>query len=326
MSNLEKRPRVHVCTAADATELTVVEPRDIRSVDTHGVPLRRALPHDELGMIGPWCYLDHFGPQGVDDETGKLTSPTHPHAGVACMPMLFSGSLTETFSTGTSVTVEPGEASLIIAGRGASHSEFTTEDTEILHGVELWYALPDKHRFAPASTQHYPAECFYAGDCKVTVYVGSVGEVRSPIDPVVSVVAAQLDIYGTAEIPLSEHFEHGLLVDSGEAQLTLADGTTAVIEAEQLAFIPQGNSTVRLSADVPTRLVLFGGQPFDEEIVMWWNFAGRSHEEIEQWYAQYRSEIEVDEEQDDEERTVVFGPLPENPTDTLSLPTLPDED
>lgn len=324
MSNLEKRPRVHVCAAADAAELTVIEPRDIRNVDTHGVPLRRALPHAELGMIGPWCYLDHFGPQGIDDEAGRLSVPTHPHAGIASMPMLFSGSLTQTDSTGSTVTVGPGDASLFISGRGASHSEFTTEDTKILHGVELWYALPDKHRFAPASAQLHPAECFYSGDCKVTVYLGSLGEVRSPIDPVVSVVAAQLDIYGTAAITLSEHFEHGLLVDSGEAHLKLEDGTTTVVEAEQLAFLPQGNTTVTVSADVPTRLVLIGGRPFDEEIVMWWNFVGRSYEEIERWCAQYKSEVDGDEQQQADEQISVFGPLPHNPADTLALPTLPE--
>lgn len=320
MSNLEKHPEILTLGAAQGTGFTVLDPQEVRSEDDMSFVLSRTLPHESIGMIGPWCYVDHFAPQGVE-VTGGLEAPRHPHAGMATMTMLFSGEIEQTDSTGASCITKPGDANLLIAGRGATHSEHTTEDTDILQGVELWYALPDKHRFTPPSHQHHDAECFYVGDCKVSVYLGALSEQRSPIDPIVSVVAAQLEIYGESEITIDEHFEHGLLVDSGEVEIALDSGVKATLYSEQLAYIPDGTASIALSAEVPTRLVLFGGQPFDEDILMWWNFVARSREDVEQLRTEYINEVRSDYEDD-----TIFGPFPEDSPAPAHAPDLPEED
>ena len=45
-------------------------------------------------------------------------------------------------------------------------------------------------------------------------------------------------------------------------------------------YLGSGRGEVSLEAPDGGIAMLLGGEPFDEDIVMWWNFIGRSHEEI----------------------------------------------
>src|SRR5690606_22203407 len=107
--------------------------------------VRRTLPQRGRSLIGAWCFLDHYGPDNVFD-TGGMRVPPHPHTGLQTVSWLFEGEIAHVDSTGATANVRPGGLNLMTAGKGISHSEKSTDVTRILHGVQLWTALPDSAR------------------------------------------------------------------------------------------------------------------------------------------------------------------------------------
>lgn len=156
MSNVETAPEEVLC-GGDAADGELVTPRDVPLGGPRAMTVRRTLPQRTRSLIGAWCFLDHYGPDRVAD-TGRMAVPGHPHTGLATVSWLFSGRVEHRDTTGAHAIVRPGELNLMTAGSGIAHSEFSTPDTEVLHGVQLWLALPAAHReTAPASsTTHRP--------------------------------------------------------------------------------------------------------------------------------------------------------------------------
>jgi len=240
--------------------------------------VRRTLPSKSRTMVGAWCFLDHYGPDHVPD-TGGMSVPPHPHTGLQTVSWLFDGEIEHRDSTGAHAFVRPGTLNLMTAGSGIQHSEVSTDITTALHGVQLWVALPESARH---QTPHFDAVVSRrqrVGDGVVTLFMGSlaeVGLVRAPT--YTKLVAAQIDLpsHGSLTLRLNDTFEHGLLVDSGT--IMTDDGE---IPTHHLGVLPADNTSWTISAgDSPARAVLIGGEPLGEEIVMWWNFVGRSHQDI----------------------------------------------
>jgi redox-sensitive bicupin YhaK (pirin superfamily) len=257
----------------------------------HDVPLgrwttvRRLLPHRERRMIGAWCFVDHFGPDDVRGRPG-MQVPPHPHTGLQTVTWLVDGLIEHRDSLGSHQFVAPGELNVMTSGHGIAHSEYTPPDhPDGMHGLQLWVALPEPARHgAPAFEHHDGLPVFTSGGAQVTVVIGQLGGVSSPAVAHTPLLGAQIEIAGAAELPLTAGFEHGILVMSGSATV---DGTT--LEPGSLLYLGDGRESVTLAAGAPARLFLLGGEPFDEPLVMWWNFVGRSHEEIvearNQWMA-----------------------------------------
>ncbi|WP_107420039.1 pirin family protein, partial [Streptomyces carpinensis] len=229
-------------------------------------------------LIGAWCFADHYGPDDVGGTGGMDVAP-HPHTGLQTVSWLFSGEIEHRDSLGSHAFVRPGELNLMTGGFGISHSEVSTPRTTILHGVQLWVALPDEHRNAERDFQHYvPAPVPLEGG-HARVFLGTLAGDTSPVSTFTPLLGAELSVEpgATVTVDVDAEFEHGLLVDTGDVRLN-----GAALKPAELGYVAPGHTVLTLVNEGPltARLVLLGGPPFGEEIVMWWNFIGRTHDDI----------------------------------------------
>lgn len=282
MSNTETRPPEVKCggdaEAARPADVEVLTARDVPLGGPRAMRVRRTLPQRARTLIGAWCFADHYGPDDVGGTGGMDVAP-HPHTGLQTVSWLFSGEIEHRDSLGSHAYVRPGELNLMTGGHGISHSEVSTPDTTILHGVQLWVALPGEHRGAARDFQHYVPDPLPLEGGEARVFLGSLAGATSPVRTFTPLLGAELALDPGAETTLrvDRAFEHGVLVDTGDVLV----GGTAVQPAE-LGYVAPGRTALTLTNRGPetARLILLGGPPFDEEIVMWWNFIGRSHDEI----------------------------------------------
>ncbi len=249
--------------------------------------VRRTLPQRTRSLIGAWCFVDHYGP---DDMTGPgMNVPPHPHTGLQTVSWLFAGEIEHRDSTGSHALVRPGELNLMTAGAGIQHSEVSTGAASVLHGAQLWTALPDRHRHTAPFFERYVPPVIEYGSTRVSVFLGSLLGQHSPATTFSPLVGAQLDLRAntTVVIPVDVSFEHGILVDTGTVSL---DGEA--VPEHAIGYRPTGAVQLEVaSGDAPARLLLIGGEPLGEQIVMWWNFIGRTHDEVVAYRAAWQSEV-----------------------------------
>ncbi len=269
------------------SRVEVLSPRDVPLGGIRAMTVRRTLPHRDRPFIGAWCFLDHYGPHVVGDgnsgdgTTGGMDVPPHPHTGLQTVSWLFDGEIEHRDSGGVVGLVRPGEVNLMTAGHGVAHSEVSTPTTRVLHGVQLWVALPDAARHTQRAFEHFVPRPFELPDAAGTalVFLGHLrGVGQSPVRAFTPLLGAQLDLAPGArlELDLDPDHEHGILADRGAITL---DGQA--LQSGELGCVDPGPASMVMSAgDDGARVILLGGEPFPEEIVMWWNFIGRSHEEI----------------------------------------------
>ena len=256
----------------------VLSPRDVPLGGPRAMTVRRTLPQRARTLIGAWCFADHYGPEDVS-ATGGMDVAPHPHTGLQTVSWLFSGEVEHRDSLGSHAFVRPGELNLMTGGHGICHSEVSTARTTLLHGVQLWVALPEEHRNTARDFQHYVPEPVRLEGAEVRVFLGSLAGAVSPVWTFTPLLGADITLEPRASITLAvdPDFEHGLLVDHGDVRLA---GTR--LRPAELGYTAPGNDVLTLAndSDDTARTVLLGGTPFEEEIVMWWNFIGRSHEDI----------------------------------------------
>ena len=270
--------------------MSVVRPREVPLGGLSAMTVRRTLPNRERTTIGAWCFIDHFGPNKAQGSGGMSVAP-HPHTGLQTVSWLFAGEVEHRDSVGSHQFVSPGQLNLMTAGSGIAHSEVSTDSSQWLHGVQLWVALPDAHRHvAPffehvipprvsvATTAGEPGASGTTGDATVTVFVGQLFNIESRATTFSRLVGAEILVPAKSRliVPVDATFEHGILIDSGTLGVNDEQG-----EHSDLIYVSPGTTQLELcSGDEPVRAVLLGGAPFREQLVMWWNFIGRSHEEI----------------------------------------------
>jgi quercetin 2,3-dioxygenase len=243
----------------------ILEPRSVPLGGLRAMRVDRVLPQRELPTVGAWCFLDAFGPHDV-----RMRVLPHPHTGLQTVTWPMAGEIRHRDSLGSDVVVRPGQLNLMTAGRGVSHSEFSVSDG-VLHGVQLWVALPaDRAAMAPAFEQHVDLPVFGG---VATVFMGSLGDVTSPATTHTPLVGADVALTGASVLPLRQEHEHAVLAVT---DLTV-DGTA--LPKGRLLYLDPGRHELRLSAP-DGRALLLGGEPFPDNLVMWWNFVGRSHDEI----------------------------------------------
>jgi len=255
----------------------VLEPRDVLLGRTTHV--RRLLPHKVRRTVGAWCFLDHYGPDDIK-EVGGMWVPPHPHTGLQTVTWLFEGLGRHTDSLGSDQLIRPGQLNVMTAGHGICHAEVSPDDApQHLHGVQLWVALPDEHRDSAPTDFTHLAELptFTDGGAQVTVMVGSLAGHTSPAPAYSPLVGAELrlDPGATITLPVESGWEHAVL--AVDRPLRVED---APLERHRLSHLGQGRSTLTVEAPEGGIALLLGGEPFGEQMVMWWNFIGRSHEEI----------------------------------------------
>jgi len=291
--------------------MEILTPRDVPLGGVRAMNVRRTLPQRQRTFVGAWCFLDHYGPDEVDPDGGMVVPP-HPHTGLQTASWLFSGEIEHRDSAGHHAVVRPGELNLMTAGRGISHSEYSTAGTTRLHGAQLWLALPDSARHTEPTFEHFAPEPVSSGGWEARVFLGSLLGSTSPVRTHSPLLGAELRLEAgtTLRIPVDPAYEHGVLVDSGS--LTV-DGEA--LEPHALGYLAPGLSTVEVVAAEDTLLLLLGGTPFGERIVMWWNFIGRDHDEV----AAYRQQWQhlVDAGADDRFALPADDPLPPLPAPVL---------
>ena len=268
-----------------------MEPREVPLGGIRAMHVRRTLPARGRSLIGAWCFVDHYGPDDVS-ETGGMSVAPHPHTGLETVSWLFAGEIEHRDSAGNHALVRPGELNLMTAGMGISHTEVSTPRTRLLHGVQLWVALPEEHRHAePGFVHHAPPKIARPG-WSARVFVGSLLGETSPVSTYTPLLGAELHLDPGTTLVFDVHptYEHGVLVDSGLVSVAGED-----VKPHCLGYLAPGRDHLELTAyDEPVRLMLLGGEPFGEEIVMWWNFVGRSHEEIVAFREDWQDQITRD--------------------------------
>ncbi|WBB60579.1 pirin family protein [Streptomyces sp. WMMC500] len=282
MSNLDVRPPVAVCGGrADVTAEPVREVLEARRMPLgESTVVRRLLPNLGRRMVGAWCFVDHYGPDDIAGEPG-MQVPPHPHIGLQTVSWLHDGEVLHRDSLGSLQTVRPRELGLMTAGRAIAHSEESPRDhPRLLHGAQLWVALPDAHRATAPAFEHHAELPHVAGGggLSATVVLGELAGAASPGTTYTPIVGADVTLAAGAEarLPVEPDFEYAVLTMSGEAEV---DGLR--LAPESMVYLGCGRTELPLRADVDSSLMLLGGEPFAERIVMWWNFVGRHHDEIE---------------------------------------------
>ncbi len=305
MSNTEARPTEQVIcdgprtaasrpVAADpGTPLELLAPREVPLGGPRAMLVRRALPGRDRRMVGAWCFADTYGP-----ETTRMVVLPHPHTGLQTVSWLLEGRVRHRDSLGSEADVRPGELNLMTAGSGVAHSEVSPPgEAGTLHGAQLWVALPDDARHgAPDFETHADLPRVRHEGAEVTVVLGELlGELsRATVhSPIVGAEIA-LGARSRTRLPLRPGFEHAVLaltegVEVGADGLDGGPGDAGgrasprptPVPLGAMAYLPPGTATVTVATgNAPARALLLGGEPFEEELVMWWNFVARTHDEV----------------------------------------------
>lgn len=253
-----------------------------------GLPVCRLLPTQGLRLVGPWCFLDHAGPADYAAGQGLNVGP-HPHIGLQTFTWMIEGEVLHKDSLGYEQLIRPGQVNLMTAGRGIVHAELSASpDAGRIHAAQLWIALPDAERQRPPAFHHYPELPRLTRDGFVlTLLAGSALGQTAPAEVYSPLVGLDLTAAGAAAttLPLQGDFEHGLVLLEGSVQV---DGDP--LPQDVLHYLPVGTAAITLRAGADgCRVLVVGGAPLHEDILVWWNFVARTTEEIVQASADWQA-------------------------------------
>ncbi len=301
---------------AAAAGLELLLPRDVPLGGPRAMPVQRVLPNKDRHFVGAWCFADAFGPTSLVGRPG-LDVPPHPHTGLQTWSWLVDGAIEHRDSAGFSHTVRPGGLNIMTAGRGIAHSEYSTPDTDVLHGVQLWTVLPERERGREPSfdgLDEVPAVDLAPG-VSASVFVGDLAGASSHVGAYTPLLGVELRLRAGSEarIELRGGFEHGVLaLSDGVAVDDLPVGRGA------MAYAAPGREAVVVSAERDAVAILLGGEPFPEEVVMFWNFIGRDHDDV----ARARDEWMRERDAGAHDRPR-FGTVVDDAKQPLAAPRLP---
>lgn len=240
--------------------------------------ISRALPIREHRLVGPWCFLDRFGPLTFTDSKPMNVLP-HPHIGLQTVTWLVKGEVLHTDSIDSEAVVHPGGVNIMTAGNGIAHAEMTPKNNSgQLDGVQLWTALPENEREIVPSFASFPEVPKIDIDGGVIhLFAGSFEKTTSPGKYYSEILGMDLEILPGkhVEIEIDPKFEHAALVLSGDCSLDGQD-----LEMQTMYYLGPNRRCLSIQSIHGSRVLLIGGEPFQEKILMWWNFVARTPEEI----------------------------------------------
>ena len=287
MSKRSEQVAAEECVALGAQHRSL-EVYPTREVNLGALSVSRALPIRERRLVGPWCFLDRFGPLTFAEGKPMDVAP-HPHIGLQTVTWLHDGEVVHDDSLGYESVLRPGGVNVMTSGRGIAHAEQTPlENTGRLNGVQLWTALPERDRHVVPGFAHVtevPAIEWPAGI--VRVFAGAFEGRSSPVQYYSPLLGVDVRVHPGHELqlPLNPDCEHAILVMDGECALEgepLASG--------MLYYLGTTRSEVGFSSHAGGRVLLIGGPPFPETILMWWNFVARTPEEIAEARADWENQ------------------------------------
>ena len=253
----------------------ILAPRTVKLTTRTGIDIHRSLPHRSLRTIGAWCFIDRFGPTAQEDA---MSVAAHPHVGLQTVSWLFEGKVEHRDSLGSIQMIHPGELNIMTAGRGIAHSELSAPDAKIMHGIQLWSVIPNTFRNTAPIFDHYSdLPVIKKKGLKVRLFVGEFMGEESEARTFSPLIGAEINLAAGSsyQLPLRKDFEYGVLLVAGDIAIDAEE-----VPLTNLYYSAAGKSTLQISTVAGAKFVLLGGTPFLEEIVMWWNFIGRSHDEI----------------------------------------------
>ncbi|WP_233551221.1 pirin family protein [Amnibacterium setariae] len=318
MSVTERDPALIDAAASEPAPPELLEPREVPLGGPRAMRVQRTLPQRSRSLIGAWCFLDHYGPDDLS-ERGGMQVPGHPHTGLATVTWLFEGEVEHRDTTGAAVVVRPGEVNLMTAGRGVAHSEFSVGGTTVIHGAQLWFALPAGLADGARSFEHAVPEVRRIAGAEVRVFVGDwLGSTGAPHAPTPLIGAEVRLLPGLRwEAAVDPGHELGVLVDSGEV---VVEGLSA--PRSHLVALSPGRSSLTIEAGPDgARVLVLAGEPFPDPITMWWNFVGRDHDDIVAARAAWQEQVE--QERATGAADGRFGPHPDAWDAVLPAPDLP---
>ncbi|MDI6033821.1 pirin family protein [Flavobacterium sp. LB2P84] len=268
----------------------------------------RLLPFREKRMVGPFAFIDHMGPTCMSDYE-NLDVPPHPHIGLSTLTYLFEGSIMHKDSLGTEMEIKPGQINWMTSGKGIVHSERTPDylrtSDKMLHGLQIWVALPKELEEMEPSFFHVPENQipeWKTDDIAYKLVAGEVLGKKSPVPVYSPLYLLELKSTTRQTVTIGEHL-------FGESALYILEGS---IESEGNVFGPKqiliAKDSKLCTFDMAenTTIYIFGGDPFPEERIIYWNFVASTKELIEKakekWLAQTFDKVPGETE---------FVPLPE---------------
>lgn len=276
--------------------------------------VRRVLPNRGRTMVGPFIFVDEFGPGQLDIGTGMDVRP-HPHINLATVTWLFEGAIDHRDSLGTFATIRPGQVNLMTAGRGIVHSERSPAEERAsgprLYGMQTWLALPDdQEEIDPAFEAQIGLPVVEDTCAKATVIMGSLWGQRAPTTTHAETIYAEIVLAPGGALPIdAEADERAVMLVGGEASL---DGQA--LAPYTLNVLAPG-APMQLNSERGGRVMLLGGEAFATKRHVWWNFVSSSRDRINQAKEDWRSgqfpKVPGDEAE--------FIPIPDQPK-TVSYP------
>ena len=273
-------PETEAPIVCDGPRALLLEAREVPLGGVRGMSVHRSLPQRPLPMVGAWCFLDRFGPQ-----TAKMRVEPHPHIGLQTVTWPFVGDVRHRDVLGSDVIVRRGALNLMTSGAGIAHSEYSVGDDAVpLDALQLWVALPESRRHgAPAFEHHENLPVVdLRGGARATVVVGAFAGVASPATMYTPIAGVEVHLPAGASVslPLDPAWEYALVGVSGAPEVATDAEASTPLPDQSLLYLGISRDRIDLRADRDSRLFLLGGEPFEADIVMWWNFVGRTHEEI----------------------------------------------
>jgi redox-sensitive bicupin YhaK (pirin superfamily) len=282
--------------------------------DLGGFQVRRAVPSAECRMVGPFVFVDQFGPARLEVGQGMDVRP-HPHINLATVTWLFEGAIDHRDSLGTFSTIRPGTVNLMTAGTGIVHSERSPQTERdggaAMYGMQTWLALPDgREELDPAFEAVSDLPTVEDTCVSARVIMGSLWGKSAPTTCYAETIYAEINLGPAGAIPIdAEADERAVMLVSGDASI---DGHP--LELYALVVLRPGEPMV-LRSDRGGKIMLMGGEAFTSHRYVYWNFVSSSRDRIEQAKEDWKAGRFATVPGDDEE----FIPLPERPK-TVSYP------
>jgi redox-sensitive bicupin YhaK (pirin superfamily) len=276
-------PVTETSSRPEGPRALLLEAREVPLGGVRAMSVKRSLPQRELPMVGAWCFLDRFGPQEA-----RMRVEPHPHIGLQTVTWPFVGEIRHRDAVGSDVVLRPGQLNLMTSGAGISHSEYSVGDGPVpLDALQLWVALPETRRHGAQEFERHEqlpslvVPAVSGPDGEAVVVLGELAGVRSPATVHTPIVGAEVRIPADARlrVPLDPAWEHALAGVFGAA-VVHSDESPIALDGDHLLYLGIGRESIEIESPEGAVLFLLGGEPFEADIVMWWNFVGRTHDEI----------------------------------------------
>ncbi|MCP2037886.1 pirin family protein [Chryseobacterium sp. HSC-36S06] len=263
-----------------------------KAADIGNFLVGRLLPFREKRSVGPFVFIDHMGPAALN-EYQNLDVPPHPHIGLSTLTYLFEGSIQHKDSLGSDIEIKPGAVNSMTAGKGVVHSERTPEylrnSDKNLHGFQIWVGLPKHLEQSKPTFHHTEADDIPAwsdGNLEYKLIAGELFGRKSPVPVHSKLFFLEIKSQETKKINIGADL-------FGEVAMYILDGTVSIegntFGGKQL-IIAKNATLCEFEMSDSATVYLFGGEPFDEERFIFWNFVNSDKEIIEQaknnWYRQ----------------------------------------